>query len=749
MIPPLSKDALDIVSIILTHPRESRPDLVLQLCAGRDDVKRQVEELLAYEEQTGGFLERDSLPPDSARIGTRAGAWELESVIGAGGMGVVYRARRADGQYEMTAAVKLVSQSMGVPGFLQRFLSERQIMAALSHPNIARLLDGGVTGDGIPYLAMEYIEGLPIHEHCRANKLSLVERAGLFRQLCDGVHYAHQHLVIHRDIKPANVLVDSSGKPKLLDFGVAKVLESGGRSTAPTALHAMTLNYASPEQVAGKPLTTASDVYSLGLLLHELLADRRAIDVSGLAPGEAVRVISETPPVISASLPPDLQAVIEKALAKDASLRYSGPRELSDDLQRYLDGLPVSARPPSFTYLFSRFVARHRIPVAAIAAGFLLAFSGAGAALWQWKKAEANRGVAQRRFDELRGLARSVLFEFQNGLRNLAGSLEVRKTMARRSVEYLDSLSREVAGDPGLAIESAKGYHRLGQIQGDLGERSESEESFAKSRLLLEGVLSSDAANGEARWELSEVLTTHALRFNTREGALSLLTAAQQHWTQLDGKGTLPAHRIKHGRVRTQFAYSLRQLGAARIEEFQKTLEQYRSLLASAPNDTEMIRNVALCHKYLAGAYGKSYPERSEFHTREALALDRRRAAASPGDAIALRDLAIDLVQAAEHAGRRGAVREEEAFFDEALSLRRAFHEKEPKSLDARRDLVSVLMRQGIFFKRTGRMGEARKTWLEALRHGESIGAEIKNKSDLHNRAVIRAGLASLPKNAP
>jgi eukaryotic-like serine/threonine-protein kinase len=271
-------------------------------CDGDTDLKREVESLLASHEQAGtDFLNtpavdlRSSLPQAPSRVGRRIGAYNIVEEIGRGGMGEVYRAGRADGQYEKEVAIKLVRGGYDTAAVLERFRHERQILASLDHPNIARLLDGGTTDEGLPYLVMELIEGTPIDQYCDAQKLTITERLRLFLQVCSAVQYAHQRLVIHRDIKPGNILVTRDGLPKLLDFGIAKIFDPAASSQT-TASNLMTPEFASPEQIRGEPITTSTDVYSLGVVLYQLLTGRSPYPRNTHVPHEFARAICEYEP---------------------------------------------------------------------------------------------------------------------------------------------------------------------------------------------------------------------------------------------------------------------------------------------------------------------------------------------------------------------------------------------------------------------------------------------------------------------
>ena len=316
--------------------------------------------------------------PGLSLVGQALGPYRLRAVIGQGGMGSVYRAERVDGQFEQQVAIKLVLPHRATPELLQRFHHERQILARLTHPHIARLLDGGVTDDGAPYLVMEYVDGHPITAYCEAQQLSIPERLTFFCTVCNAVAYAHQNLIVHRDLKPDNIFVAPAGEVKLLDFGIAKVLaEEAPGPTTRTGRFVMTPAYASPEQVRGEAITTATDVYQLGVLLYELLTNRPPFDLKGLSPSAIEQVICTTEPespsrrvartadaALAGPLAGDLDTIVAKALRKEPEHRYASAKLLRQDLRRHQQHLPVMARPHTRRYRASRFVRRHRIGVA-------------------------------------------------------------------------------------------------------------------------------------------------------------------------------------------------------------------------------------------------------------------------------------------------------------------------------------------------------------------------------------------------
>jgi serine/threonine protein kinase/tetratricopeptide (TPR) repeat protein len=365
-------------------PAEQRAEFLARECAGDAPMRAELERLIRAHERADAFLGQPAIDSvgswldeeiSLAAAGQRFGPYRVIREIGRGGMGAVYLAERADGQFQQRVALKLIKHGMDIDLVLQRFRAERQILATLQHPNIARLLDGGTSDDGRPYFVMEHIEGEPIDRFAEARALSLTDRLQLFLQVCDAVTYAHRERVIHRDIKPVNILVTADGVPKLLDFGIAKVLEPGAEETtsAVTGFRLLTPEYASPEQVEGRHATPVSDVYSLGVVLYELLTGSspyRARSRDPLAVAAAVR--TEDPPRPSTTgdhkqLRGDLDTIVLAALRKDPARRYQSVQQMADDVRRYLDGLPVLARRDSIGYRAGKFIRRNRATV--IAAG--------------------------------------------------------------------------------------------------------------------------------------------------------------------------------------------------------------------------------------------------------------------------------------------------------------------------------------------------------------------------------------------
>src|SRR5437762_434417 len=400
MTPERWRKVEEIFQVAIDLSSEERGPYVCRACADDPTIKQDVEALLSQHDSAGELLEHSPygdtdvaafdyfVEEDDPMIGRRLGAYQIEREIGRGGMGAVYEATRVDNEFNKRAAIKLVKRGMDTDFILRRFRKERQILAALDHPHIAGLLDGGTTEDGLPYFLMEFIEGEPLYSYCDNHQLNISQRLKLFRSICDAVHYAHQKQVVHRDIKPSNVLVTSEGNPKLLDFGIAKLLNpdlAGDITHDPTAtaMRLMTPEYASPEQVQGDPTTPSTDVYSLGVLLYELLTGHRPYRLRNRAPHEIARVICEEPPAplsiiitrpddllpalmsgdeattlkqlymsrratvesLRREFSGDLDSIVMRALRKEPEWRYQTAEQLRDDLTRYLEGRPVSEFP--------------------------------------------------------------------------------------------------------------------------------------------------------------------------------------------------------------------------------------------------------------------------------------------------------------------------------------------------------------------------------------------------------------------
>lgn len=524
---------------------------------GEPGLRREVESLLGCEALVDGFLAAPALAfsvdffededaPD-ARAGQAIGHYRIKCEIGRGGMGAVFLAERADGEFQQQVALKIVRRSFADSELFRRFRRERQILASLNHPNIARLLDGGMSSDGEPFLVMEYVEGVRIDDYCDARQLSTHKRLRLFLEVCRGISYAHQHLVVHRDIKPSNILVTGEAVPKLLDFGIAKLLdtEQADEHTR-TEMRAFTPDYAAPEQVRGEQITTASDVYSLGVLLRDLLNKTSRAQKARKAPGawRSETPAQETIATNLATKPEDadaqaqtidrnfasaeLENIVAMAMREDPLRRYSAAAQLAEDVQRYLDGLPVRAQKDSFTYRAGKFIRRNKVGVGAAVLILLSLVGGLALALWQAGIARQQRDRAERRFNDVRKLSNSLLFEITPKIERLEGSIEARETLVTRALEYLDSLAQEAGGDLQLQSELASAYEKVGNLQGAPARPNLSD---------FKGALASLEKAKNIRFELLKMNPNESS--NREHLAANLVTSSYIRWWTSDVSGSI------------------------------------------------------------------------------------------------------------------------------------------------------------------------------------------------------------------
>jgi len=467
----------------LELPPGERDHFLAEACAGQPGLREEVDSLLVADAASaaGEFLDTPIAQAlgqlheeaEGSRVGQVVGPYRLTGELGHGGMGRVYRAERGDDQYRAEVAIKFVQGALANPGLVARFRAERQILADLTHPNIARLLDGGTAPDGTPFLVMERIAGQPIDRFCDEHDLGLRARLQLFVRVCRAVEYAHQSLVVHRDLKPSNILVTEGGEPKLLDFGIAKLVEPGEQEEESTLLRALTPAYASPEQVRGQRVTVASDVYSLGVVLYRLLAGREPHQLRGLSPGEVERVLADVAPerlgaaarrgglAWAPALAGDLDTIVQKAMGKTPADRYPTVAALREDLERFLEGRPVRARPASAAYRLRKFVSRSRREVAAGTLGLLLVIA---LTAWYVTRVAAERDRARQAATEAEQVSAFMTSLFAGADPGLNGgaSLTARALLDSGVVR----IDRELADQPviraALKTTMARAYLNLG-----------------------------------------------------------------------------------------------------------------------------------------------------------------------------------------------------------------------------------------------------------------------------------------------
>jgi tetratricopeptide (TPR) repeat protein/tRNA A-37 threonylcarbamoyl transferase component Bud32 len=640
MTPERWKQIAEIFQTVVERPAAERASFLTKICGPDQELRREVESLLAHESEDS-FIQNPighaaqaltQAPADDMAddmIGRRLGAYRVTRLIGHGGMGAVYEALRDDAQFEQRVAVKVIRRGMETAFARERFLRERQILASLEHPHIARLLDGGATADGLPYFVMEFVAGEPITSYCQRRQLALNDRLRLFRSVCAAVQHAHQKLVVHRDLKPSNILVTEDGAPKLLDFGIAKLLTHdaapGSATRTETALRLLTPDYASPEQALGQTITTAADVYSLGVVLYELITERRLRQFKTLAPAEIERAICETSPpkpsdavsreTFSAGkwqkhLAGDLDNIVLMAMRKEPERRYQSVEQFSEDLRRYLDGLPVNARADTFKYRAGKFVRRHKLGVIAATLVALSLLGGMVATTRAARIARAERARAERRFEQVRKLSNTFLFDFHDKIQNLAGSTEAREMVVKTALEYLDSLAQEAAGDSALQLELAKAYEKVADVQGNpfapnLGKREAALASYQKALAIYEPLAPYDPGDGKLLHALSNIY------FRIGDLQLQLGRSAQAEESFSHGQRVIEQMLSARMAVSSSLIISGHQRVAnARLLEgdTQAALSGYRQGLAIAERDAaekpepSAQHILAVCHERLATA---------------------------------------------------------------------------------------------------------------------------------------------------
>jgi eukaryotic-like serine/threonine-protein kinase len=754
LTPEVWQRVREMLDHALNAAPEHRAAYLDEACADDPELRAEVESLLeSYLRAGDTFLEGraieaagfDGDAADAPLEGQRIGPYLVVEEIGHGGMGVVYRAVRADDQFRKEVAIKVVRGGLSDELSNQRFKAERQILANLDHPNIARLLDGGAV-DGRPYVVMEYVQGVPMDEYCDARKLPIRARLELFRTVCSAVAYAHRRLVVHRDLKPGNILVASDGQPKLLDFGIAKIVDPEQYDTVDptvtptvTMVRLMTPEYASPEQMRGEAITTATDVYSLGVVLYGLLSGRRPYRTTGRTPHEMARAVLEqeperpstsidraaeadrelvglargaSPEKLRRRLGGDLDNIVLKALRKEPERRYVSVEQFSEDVRRHLAGLPVIARPDTFSYRSGKFIRRHKAAVVGAALVALALVGGIAATMRQAAIARTERARAEQRFYDVRQLANSLLFEVHDAIENLPGSTPARKILVDRALQYLDKLAREAKGDQSLQRELAAAYEKVGDVQGgyrtaNLGDTAGFISSYRRALAIREAVYQTDPANSEAQREL---LRTH--------GRLSdaLLAAG-------DSAGSL--------------------------EQLRQLLPLAESLAAADPNNLADRRNLALAHlDYGWKSSGNGDWQSGLEECRKSVAMLEELARADPKDRRTRRSLAVAYGRVGEllslYAGQHA---ESLAVHQKARSIEQSLLAEDARNTDLRRLEAWEILRTGEETAALGDGAGAMRRYGDALAQFRGLSKADPKNAQFHfdvASALARVGAGHL-----
>ncbi len=726
-------------------------------------IRAEVASLVAAHQAAGPFLAGLEHAP---RDGEHLGPYVLLEEIGRGGMGVVHRARRADGEFQREVAIKLVGGRLFAAEAERRFIEERQILALLDHPNVVRMIDGGVWA-GQRYLVMELVSGRPVTEYCLEGGISIRDRLRLFQAICSAIQYAHQNLILHRDLKPQNILVTSDGQVKVLDFGIARLADDAAAGDAVTTmLHPMTLSCASPEQVRGDRLTLASDIYALGLLLYELLTGKNP--QSAGTPAEIIRriAVADPPPPskLGPSISADLDAIVLKALSKEPARRYASAEEMSADVGRFLECRSVLARPPSRLYHAARFCARHKASVAITAALTLAVIGGVVTSVAQSRRAE-------RRFNELRSLAGSLLFEVYDSITALPGSVSARRLVVSRAQKYMDSLARDAANDSSLRRELAQAYLRLGDVQGrpyvaNLGDTAGALENYRKGQALLDMELIRHPGDAAIQDQLSEAymsVSAILVRQNKADDAIAaarraiLLAGAL---SARDPQSLILAEKLAQAYTRLGQAQYAAAAQAGSVAGFQQALATYRKSLAiqtafgPQPGARWQIRlsasyfNVGYALRELEDRTGDtSYGRLALESSLAGDAINRQLATADARQGV-LRKLPdgladIGLLRWNCCRDLAGALRDER----EALDGFRRIADRDPQNLEARRDVAGVYNKLGAILGEAGRRSEAMEANHEALAIYQELGrADPTSGENAGYLDEVRARIAAVER---
>jgi tetratricopeptide (TPR) repeat protein len=678
--------------------------------------------------------------------------YRLMERIGAGGMGVVYKAVRADEEFAKLVAIKIVQYGAGEKGhdaMLRRFRQERQILASLEHPNIARLLDGGSTPEGLPFLVMDFVDGVSIDRYLAKLRLPEREVLELFRTLCSAVSYAHQKLVVHRDLKPANILVTADGSPKLLDFGIAKLLDGSAERTN-TGAGPLTPDYASPEQIRGEPVTTATDIYSLGVLLYEFLSGARPYRATTGSLDLARAICQETPaPMGSLSgrrIDEDLENIVQKALRKEPARRYASVEQFSEDLRRYMEGYPVSARADSRRYRTWKFAGRNKAPIAAAALVLLTMLGGISATAWQ-------AHLANQRFQDVRELANAYLFEFHDAIRFLPGSTPARQLVVKRGMQYLDKLAQQRGNDTSLSRELATAYEKVGDVQGapnapSLGDRVGALATYRKA-LAIRAPLAAKAPRDEALG--SELSDSYLAIGELLQYSGDLNAAAASYRKSITLLEKLANAQLPSAIVRKKLAISDEMLGRVlgdneisnlgdtkgAMELSQKSRAILETLVAEHPADRDQRLELSATDQQIAALYGgleKREDSAAAFY--RSLALTEQLIREEPLNVMYRRQTAINNRSLALLLIRMGNLPDARLRSDRSAELFGQLAKEDPANMEAQEALADSYYSQGYVLQKGNELDLARK-YYEA-----SIG--VYNAEMAKNPETLPAGLRTV-----
>ena len=721
--------------------------------AVNESVAREVHDLIRCYEQWPDFLEEPppqgltaDVAPPSPLAGRRLGPWRLEREIGRGGMGVVWEAVRDDGSFQQRVAIKLLPAGVQSASGIARFVEERQILADLSHRGIARLLDGGSMEDGTPYLVMEYVDGERLDDWL-AHGPSFEDRLRVFLSICPIVEFAHRHLTVHGDLKPANIIVTPEGEAVLLDFGVARLVAQAPAGVTLTRTGLFSPRFASPEQVCGQPVTTATDIHALGILLYLMLTDRQPFANGSEDSLEVMQAICTQEPAAPSTAPVpwrktlrgELDAIVLQCLRKDPDERYRSVNGLAEDLTAWRDGRPVHAHRPGWVKRARRLVRRNKAVSAAVGLAVLSLVGGSGVSLWQAHQARQERLRADIRFEQVKRLAHSVLFDLHDAIERLPGSTAARRLLVQEALDYLRELEATGGNNRDLDLELAAAYMRVGDVQSSMasantGDSAAAMQSQLNARRLAHSATLADPADERGTRQLLDIdrrlADIHKQHANSKAWR-DMRAEIEKMSARLAARH--PQDKMLRFRALWDKAFTLSDdpKPQENVAAWQNALSAARDVLAVKPRDPELTRYLARCYRNLGDAYKYTGNRAAALESyRQALAIDERRAAADPGAAQPKMDLYWDLVPSGwvhQDAGNSLTAASE---FEWAASLLRQVCASDPEDFLARLELAKLLITAVPAWQALGRETEVTDRLQEALRCLEWARARDPNNQD-------------------
>jgi hypothetical protein len=687
----------EALATALELPGPDQLNYLRKRLASHPDTLRQAECLLAQSAEAEAFFENSPVAPFRLAPGLRLGPWRLERELGRGGMGAVWLARRADGEADMLAAIKFLNTPFATPALLERFHREKQILARLRHPHIAQMLDAGIGPGDVPNFVLEFVDGPPVTEYC--TELPQTARVRMARQILDALQHAHVNLVVHRDLKPGNILCTTTGSPKLLDFGIARlVVDTGSAARTETLYRALSIDYASPEQIRGEPVSTASDLYSFGLVLYEMWTGQRPRSWSRRPLAEVLSGAVDFRLPSHPALPADLSAILARATDPEPARRYSSASEFSADLGRFLDGLPVTARPASVWYLASRYLRRHALASTAVLLALTGIVGGAVTALYQAREADRQRilaverqreaeaaareavaareltqqalteahqqrTLADQRRDGLLQLSYSFVDETYRDIANLPGATPIRAQLLARTLEHLERLQDSSPDEPGQLMVSIDALGNLSDTYGgenaNLGNRQQARVLLQKRARLIDRLSALQPGSKESR----RLLVDNRLRLAIQDvsgNRPAYEAAIRRLEPEMDRlvASTTPTRPL----YRTAVSFYFHR--ARIVRDQTECLRYYERVAALAAEDERRFggddntwRSQALAWKYAAGLFPAG-TEESYKYIQRALPLDQKRVALNPANAQARLDLTFDQSAVASYYSRSGRLAE-------------------------------------------------------------------------------------------